>query len=69
MFKILWICVAGYILRIKSVMFTNENSFINCRIKPTGKNLLKIKNEDTKTAPIEVALVYLLLSLDGSLPI
>ena len=68
-FKILWIYVAGYILRITSVMFTNENSFINCRIKPRGKDLLKINNEDTKTAPIEVALVYLLLSLDRSLPI
>ena len=50
-------------------MFTNENSIINCRIKPRGKDLLKIKNEDTKTAPAEVALVYLLLSLDRSLPI
>ena len=68
-FKILWICIAGYILRITSVMFTNENNFINCRIKPRGKDLLKIKNEDTKTAPTEVALVYLLLSLDKSLPI
>ena len=40
-FKILWICVAGYVLRITSVMFTNENTFINCRIKPTGKRSVK----------------------------